>query len=231
MSAGKRLTRLLAYALALTPALTDWLETGRVPTTARDYITEIVVGAVIATFVAVLFRNTDRLRTIAEIDVLTGLHNRRKFTDDLRLAVETARRLDAHLSLVYIDVDAFKTINDTFGHAMGDAALVAVARLLREAARRRLDACYRIGGDEFALLLMGDSPAGTNEVLQHLYQQRCIAYSHARRCEVELSCGSVHWQPDETAEDFLRRADANMYRAKRARRARAAAYVSEHMLP
>jgi diguanylate cyclase (GGDEF)-like protein len=226
-----RLTRILAYGLALAPVLTDWLETGHLPTHPRDYITEIVVGAIIALCIAAIHRNTDRLRAIAEVDVLTGLGNRRKFTEDLRQAVETAHRLEAPLSLVYIDVDAFKAINDSFGHGMGDTALVAVARLLQEAARRRLDACYRIGGDEFALLLIGDGPAGTNEVLQHIYRHRCRAQWNAAQCAVELSCGAVQLQENETAEAFLRRADANMYRAKRARSPLGAPYLSGYTLP
>ena len=171
------------------------------------------------------------MRTLAEVDSLTGLGNRRKFTQDLRRAVETAHRLGTSLALAYIDVDAFKTINDTFGHGMGDAALQAVARLLRKAARRQLDSCYRIGGDEFALLLIGDGPAGTHEVLQHVHQLRCVAYWNARQCEIKLSCGSVQLLEHESAENFLRRADANMYSAKRARKAPGTAHVNEYTLP
>lgn len=226
-----RLNRIFAYGLALAPVLTDWLETGRLPTRPRDYITEIIVGVIIALCIAAIHRNTDRLRAVADYDALTGLGNRRKFSEDLRLAVETAHRLQAPLSLVYIDVDAFKAINDGFGHGMGDAALVAVARLLQDAARRQLDACYRIGGDEFALLLIGDGPAGANEVLQHIYRHPCRAQWNAAQCGVGLSCGAVQLQERETADAFLRRADANMYRAKRARKPVDAAYFSEYTLP
>lgn len=218
------------YALALAPAVTDWLETGHLPTRPREYITEIVIGTVIALFVAAVQRQTNRLRTIAEYDSLTGLCNRRKFTEDLHHAVETAHRLGTPLSLAYIDVDAFKTINDEFGHGMGDAALQAVAQLLHKAARRRLDACYRIGGDEFALLLIGDGPEGTNEVLQHVHRYPCIARWNTRECAVKLSCGSVQLTEGETADSFLRRADANMYRAKHIRRSPGATYVSEYTL-
>jgi diguanylate cyclase (GGDEF)-like protein len=226
-----RIVRALAYTLALIPTLTDWLETGHLPATPREYITEIVLGIVIALFIAAARRQTARLRMMAEFDSLTGLGNRRKFTQDLRQAVETAHRLGTSLALAYIDLDAFKTINDTFGHGMGDAALQAVARLLRKAARRQLDSCYRIGGDEFALLLIGDGPAGAHEVLQHVHQLRCVAHWNARQCEIKLSCGSVQLLEDESAENFLRRADANMYGAKRARKASSAAYVNEYTLP
>ena len=213
-----RLTRALTYSLALTPLVTDWLETGHMPAAPREYITEIVVGVVIAAFVAAAHRNTDRLRAMAEYDSLSGLYNRRKFTEDLHYAVETAHRLRGSLSLVYIDVDAFKAINDSFGHGMGDAALRAVAQFLRKAARRRLDTCYRVGGDEFALLLIGDDPEGTEEVLQHVHASLCIAHWNSKQCEIKLSCGSVQLIESETADEFLRRADAHMYRAKRERR-------------
>lgn len=211
------------------PALTDWLETGRLPATPREYITEIVVGAIIAGFVLRLHRNADRLRAIAEYDSLTGLYNRRKFAEDLEHTVEAAHRLGGRLSLVYADVDAFKTINDTFGHAMGDAALQAVAQFLRKAARRRLDMCYRIGGDEFALLLIGDDPEGAQEVMGHIQRHRCVARSHGRQYDVTLSCGAVQLTENETADSLLSRADARMYRAKRGR-APPAACVSEYTL-
>lgn len=228
---SRRVARVLVYALALTPAITDWLETGRLPANPREYITEIVVGAVIALFVFATQRQTRRLRAIAEYDALTGLYNRRRFAADLKRAVATAHRLGSPLSLIYIDVDRFKTINDTFGHGMGDAALVSVARLLRGAARRQLDTYYRIGGDEFALLLIGDGPAGTNEVLQHIYQRRCLARWNSRECEVVLSCGAVQLRAHEGADSFLRRADANMYRRKRARQATRTADFSEYTPP
>lgn len=225
-----RLLHMLAYGLALMPAITDWLETGRLPTAPREYITEIVLGIVIVLFIAAAHRQANRLRTLAEFDSLTGLGNRRKFTQDLQRAVETSHRLGTPLSLAYIDIDAFKTINDTFGHGMGDAALQAAARLLPQVARRRLDSCYRIGGDEFALLLIGDGPAGAQEVLEHVHGLHCVAHANGKRCEIKLSCGSVQLLQHESADNFLRRADANMYCSKRARRPATTARVSEYML-
>ncbi|HEX7168649.1 MAG TPA: GGDEF domain-containing protein [Acidimicrobiales bacterium] len=95
--------------------------------------------------------STHHLRTLAFIDALTGLPNRRAFDDDLAREVSRSRRHGDPLSVAIVDIDGLKSVNDTQGHAAGDEALRSVATLLRSALRHE-DVAYRIGGDEFAIL-------------------------------------------------------------------------------
>ena len=96
--------------------------------------------------------STHHLRTLAFVDALTGLPNRRAFDDDLGRETSRARRHGHVLSMAILDVDGLKETNDTLGHDVGDTLLRTVAMLLRSALRNE-DVAYRIGGDEFAILL------------------------------------------------------------------------------
>lgn len=95
---------------------------------------------------------THQLRTLAFVDPLTGLPNRRAFEDDFGREVSRARRHGHPLSLAVIDIDGLKRVNDTAGHGAGDELLRSVAAMLRSALRHE-DVAYRIGGDEFAIVL------------------------------------------------------------------------------
>ncbi|GGS28623.1 diguanylate cyclase domain-containing protein [Deinococcus knuensis] len=150
------------------------------------------------------------LRRAAFTDALTGLNNRRQF--DLDLA-----ELDAGQHLVALDVDFFKQVNDRLGHAAGDRVLREVAQVLLRSVRPQ-DSVYRVGGEEFALILRGlTSEQGL------MVTQRCL--SAAQQIDgggqpVTLSAGWTLTQPDEPGETTLARADAALYRAKAAGRNR-----------
>jgi len=100
-----------------------------------------------------LYRRGDRFKELAETDALTGLGNRLRFRADLAEAIAAARQSEQRLALAFIDVDDFKLINDRFGHLAGDDVLREVGRVLRRGVRDGVDRCYRIGGDEFAVLV------------------------------------------------------------------------------
>ncbi|MEV0127815.1 GGDEF domain-containing protein [Dactylosporangium sp. NPDC050688] len=119
-------------------------------------------GCMLTIVVTKLRARADTLVAMLELqalsDPLTGLPNRRAFDRDLAAALDAARRTGAERCLLIIDVDRFKTINDTWGHATGDAVLVQVAAALREAtaASGMRAAAARLGGDEFAVVVHGD---------------------------------------------------------------------------
>jgi len=112
-------------------------------------------------------RLEDRLRHQAFHDPLTGLANRALFFDRAGHALTRVRRDDGHLALLFLDLDRFKTINDTLGHAAGDAVLQEVARRLR-AACRATDTVTRLGGDEFAVLLEDFDASSGHHFAAHL---------------------------------------------------------------
>ncbi len=158
-----------------------------------------------------------RLAHMAHHDGLTGLPNRLRLDDRLAHALDRARRHGGGLSLLFIDLDRFKAVNDTLGHAAGDLLLRQVAQRLRTAVRAS-DTVGRLGGDEFLVLL--ESPDGASDpdaVADHLRTVLAPPFDLVGRCvHVGASIGIARY-PDhgDDASALLRRADAAMYRAKR----------------
>ncbi len=153
-------------------------------------------------------------------DALTGLRNRRSFEERLAEECARARRSDGyHFSVLLLDVDEFKAINDTFGHATGDEVLRAVAEVLEDSVRT-VDLCYRIGGDEFAIILPDTGVQGAARVVERLRTAMDPAF-HALPVPVGLSVGMASSPPTEPdAAAVVAAADAAMYRDKAARKAR-----------
>lgn len=210
----KQLKYYWAYALILTPFVTDWIETGRTPAAPRELVTEVTVALLIGGCVYVIYRDLKRMRMMAETDSLTGLFNRRKFIEDLRHEVAMAKRLRSDLSLVYLDVDGFKDINDHHGHEQGDAVLRELANLLRNGTRREVDRFYRLGGDEFAVLLPGTPETTAARMIREMLTGHAAANLSLARHGTTVSMGTAQLGPDEDVENFLRRADLDMYQRK-----------------
>jgi diguanylate cyclase (GGDEF)-like protein/PAS domain S-box-containing protein len=155
-------------------------------------------------------------------DELTGLPNRRLFHDMLATALARCRRNGARLGLLFVDVDEFKQINDTLGHAAGDAVLRHVAQRLRHCARAS-DTVARLSGDEFVVILEDLAPCddarAVTAKIEHAMATPVLAAGQTVR--VALSLGLAFY-PDDTqqADELLMRADAAMYAAKQDRKRR-----------
>ncbi len=179
-----------------------------------NFVVQLGVFGSQSTLLAVLKERVRRERRLARTDELTGIANRRAFDEAAERELERARRQLRPLTLVYLDVDDFKRLNDRYGHSAGDEVLGLVgATLARET--RRLDTPARIGGDEFALLLPDTSLHAAAALLGRL-RGRLGAALAEKGWAASLSIGSVTFEssPASTAE-MVARADAAMYRAKR----------------
>jgi diguanylate cyclase (GGDEF)-like protein len=182
-------------------------------------IAAVVGGMSVLAFAASVYRaklqhNQARLlREVAELadtDGLTGCLNHRAFHEQLAVEIARAVRYQRPLSLVVVDIDNFKSVNDTYGHPAGDKALIAVAAALR-GELRRVDVVGRVGGDEFALIL-ADTPLDGAET-----HARRINRALERECDptVALSIGMAALDPtDPTAAALLRNADRALYHVK-----------------
>jgi diguanylate cyclase (GGDEF)-like protein len=159
-------------------------------------------------------------RTQALTDELTGLYNRRGFRALAEHQLRIARRSGGDLLLLCLDLDRFKPINDRFGHAEGDRALVEVAALLR-ATMRETDVVARLGGDEFAVLVVDAGDATEAAILNRLH--RALARRNAqpgRAYPLAATVGAARLDEDRGADldELLASADAALYRGKRAGR-------------
>jgi diguanylate cyclase (GGDEF)-like protein len=160
-------------------------------------------------------------------DVLTGTENRRAFDEALPQDVARARRQGCALGLVLLDLDDFKTINDTLGHPAGDEILAAFAGRLRSITREA-DRLFRYGGDEFALLVAKAGPAGVLSAAWRAVRATAAAPLVSYSRTVTCSAGVSALAPDEggAGAGLVARADAALYAAKRAGRNRAVAFES-----
>jgi diguanylate cyclase (GGDEF)-like protein len=152
----------------------------------------------------------------ATTDPLTGVSNRRHFEQALAAQIGRTRRYGDPLSLLIVDLDHFKTINDRFGHQLGDLVIVELARLLRSSLRKT-DLLARWGGDEFVVML---PHTGVEEAWQLAEQLRLSMSVHVFPVVPKLtgSFGVAALEGEETAEQFFARVDQMLYAAKAAGR-------------
>ncbi len=170
-----------------------------------------------------LGRQIGALKSKADRDGLTGLGNRSALDEALPKFVTTARRTAANLSAVMIDVDRFKQLNDTLGHAEGDRVLRDYAKLIRSAVREK-DGAYRYGGDEFVLLLADIDHHQARQMADRLAKlaDGLGASLPGLATPPGLSCGVAslsQLSPASSGNDLLKAADRDAYRIKRERKA------------
>ncbi len=168
--------------------------------------------------VAALTDRAERAEALADHDVLTPALNRRGFMAVLSRNLAYCRRHGVEASLLYLDLDGFKGINDSLGHAAGDAALIAVAELLL-ANVRESDAVGRMGGDEFTVMLMNAGAEEGREKARRLsaaLESEGFVWGEAR-VALGGSFGVRAYAAQADAEVWLSEADAAMWLRKRAR--------------
>ena len=161
-------------------------------------------------------RKQAELYYLAHYDSLTGIPNRILLGDRLDQACRDAERRQRMVALLFVDIDRFKQINDSFGHATGDAVLRTVVERIRAAARRA-DTVARLGGDEFVVLMEDlEDPADVEQVAQRLLtSMREPIDLHGRSLVATVSVGSAIYPTDDTdISPLLAKADAAMYEAK-----------------
>ena len=158
-------------------------------------------------------RRTTQLAELALNDPLTGLPNRRAMFEGLRREMAHAVRSSVPLSLLCLDLDGFKAVNDTLGHEEGDRVLLLVAQAMRKTLRAE-DLPVRMGGDEFAAVLPGASLDTAREVAQRLFQT-FDALPGTHRITMSVGIATLSLDAPQDPELLLRQADASSYKAKK----------------
>jgi diguanylate cyclase (GGDEF)-like protein len=207
---GKHLTLLEALAPYVTIAIENSLIHDRLEEANRTVNTEKLR----------LEKDAVNITHIANHDTLTGLPNRRLLFELLQKTFDIASRNDAKVGVVYIDLDDFKPINDRFGHAAGDRALVAIAERFRTILRAS-DTVARVGGDEFVAVISTAPDRGHIEKAARKILEGCGAplTIEGEECRIGLSMGVAVYPDDGTSIELLvNAADAAMYEVKRGKK-------------
>ncbi|MCS7208974.1 MAG: GGDEF domain-containing protein [Fimbriimonadales bacterium] len=173
-----------------------------------------------------LMRELAQARRESATDPLTGLYNRRAFEDHLQHTVGLNRLFGYPATMLLIDIDYFKQVNDTYGHAVGDAVLKAVAESIVRVCKRRSDFAARYGGEEFVAVLRETRLRDARKLAQQLAEQirrQSVPVAEGESVQITVSIGVSELLPNETAEQWFRRTDMLLYQAKQAGRNRIAA--------
>jgi len=198
-------------------------ETRALEAGAADFISKpfnvAVVRARVRTQLTVK-RQADILRELTLTDSLTGIANRRNFSETMENEWRRCARAKQPMALIMGDIDCFKTYNDAYGHQAGDACLQKIAAAIKGSAERPSDLIARYGGEEFVVLLPQETPQGAEVVAQRILDEvRFLALPHAKSpvspyVTVSLGVASIQPTLDTDPGTLIRAADALLYRAK-----------------
>ncbi len=158
----------------------------------------------------------ERLKKLSIRDPLTELYNSRHFYAQLEDEIQRSERYLHPLSLIFIDIDKFKAINDTFGHMVGDQALLLIAKKMQTSLRSQ-DTAYRFAGDEFTVILPETTANNAKFVAERIKSEmdrQSLVILDQEITKISLSIGIAEYQRNEKKEQFVHRADVTMYEAK-----------------
>ncbi len=176
----------------------------------------VATTGLVSSLAFILANRTEAQRLELELlvtrDSLTGIYNRRAMTQELSIAVEANKRHPSPNSVIILDLDNFKSINDKHGHAEGDRVLVNFTELITQSTRK-IDRFFRYGGEEFVLLLPAVSSAELFAIAEKL-RLKISSELRSAGAVVTVSLGAAELLGDEDWQDWLRRADAALYAAK-----------------
>lgn len=191
---------------------------GKTPGRPQGFTTEALRDLAALSLDLIEFRRRNsELQLLSHCDKLTGLGNRRLFDEEIERACRRAKRTGTPASLILVDIDHFKQLNDSSGHLAGDAALVRVATALRDTARRPDDVVARVGGEEFALILGGTDLAAARaqaETIRCRLEAEGIAHPAGPGGMLTASLGVASTQSAETPDRLFASADRALYAAK-----------------
>ncbi len=210
------------WLLYLTPALplaAEVLRFGGVPPTLADAAAGIT-GAVVAALLSHLaFMSLRTARALTVYDPLTGLFNRQRFDIEYPAEVLRAERQGLSLTLATVDIDRFRAINEQFGHDEGDRVLLRLSQALRRLVRAEVDRCYRIGWDQFCILMPGAKDAEAAAIIERIWHAAHGEEVGLDRLGGGLSIGVVNLRQGEAPPALLRRAEQIMFEVKQHRKA------------
>jgi two-component system cell cycle response regulator len=183
---------------------------------ADDYVTKPFQYEELAARIYGLLKRTQNFEQLAFRDPLTGVFNRRYFDLQIGLELQRIERYPAPISLVFIDIDSFKNVNDTYGHHVGDLVLQGLAHLL-QVNLRSTDLLARFGGEEFVIALPNTTVDQARSIMQDILDKvrvKPVAQNEGQTFSITFSAGVAEWQVGITIAEWVAKADDAMYQAK-----------------
>ncbi len=205
----------IALAASLASLASDVsLNRGNPAAIAVSAVARAWIYVLIVLLLSSLKASWQRERLLARRDELTGIANRREFFEAAERELVRSRRTDAPMTVLYLDIDDFKRVNDLYGHAVGDEVLRCVASTLTVETRAS-DFVARLGGDEFVILTVDPSSDGTRRLTERIGDAMAAAFD-ARHWDVTISVGATTFvRPPVSVDAMLGHADRTMYGVKR----------------
>jgi diguanylate cyclase (GGDEF)-like protein len=212
-------TGLIVVILAVVPWISDYAEMGRWPERPIEFFNEITASCITlllgALVIFLIYEHHKDIESLLVTDHLTGVYNMRFFSDKLRWVFVASRRTDIKSTLLFMDLDGFKKYNDTYGHLAGNKLLETTGDILLRSTRRFVDWPFRIGGDEFAVLMEFSDRKSADNLARRL-QNRFKKEAHSK---ITLTIGISEIEDSMKDEkQWIEKADAEMYRLKNLRR-------------
>jgi diguanylate cyclase (GGDEF)-like protein len=212
----------ILWLLYLTPAIplgAELLRSGGIPATLGDAAAGITGAVVTALLAHLAYVSARAARSLTVYDPLTGLFNRQRFDIEYPAEVLRAERQGQALTLATVDIDRFRAINEQFGHDEGDRVLLRLSQALRRLVRAEVDRCYRIGWDQFCILMPGATDAEAAAIIERIWHAAHGEEVGLDRLGGGLSIGVVNLRQGEAPPALLRRAEQIMFEVKRRRKA------------
>ena len=164
-----------------------------------------------------LMESEKRFRELSIVDELTSLYNSRHFYFQLKIELERSNRYKQHLTLLMLDLDNFKALNDTYGHIEGDKVLKRLGQVIKKCLRKT-DSAYRYGGEEFTILLpmtTGVNGVVIAERIRAEFNNETFSPEPGENIHLTVSIGITQYKPQEDMKSFVNRVDQLMYQAKK----------------
>lgn len=189
---------------------------------ADDYVTKPFQYEELEARIYSLLKRSKQFEQMAFRDALTGVYNRRYFDHHLQMVLQWAQHDEKPISLAFLDIDRFKSINDRFGHQVGDMVLQGLGHLLQQSLRTT-DLLARYGGEELVILFQDTTAEQAAHVMQRILEKvrvQPLVRAEGQGTCITFSAGVAQWQPGLTEKRWVALADDAMYRAKQAGRDR-----------